>query len=222
MAAPQQVQSVADIMAELAPAAQPTLQNIDARAALIPTKFAAQKAGLEGAKTAGFNQINDSMTGRGMSFSGMPGNEMANYLAEKYLPGMQAADYQQNAETLSVQQEKNAVTSGIADKAVSINQSQKATANDWEKMLAEQSFTAGQNAQSRQSDVVSPQEAALSFISQGLGSDGFVSPSTFQLARDAYKLAGGDTSTFAKEFWKYTGASTGQKNQGNIDAYYHG
>lgn len=69
---------------------------------------------------------------------------------------------------------------------------------------------------------VSPGQAALSVISQGLGGDGFVSPSTFQLARDLYKQAGGDTKNFATEFWKYTGAGNGQKNQSNWKSYYYG
>lgn len=84
---------------------------------------------------------------------------------------------------------------------------------------------AAQNAASRAASApkaVSPQQAALAIISRGLGSDGYVSPSTFQLARDMYRQAGGDAGQFASEFWKYTGAGAGQKNEGNWKAYYYG
>ena len=48
----------------------------------------------------------------------------------------------------------------------------------------------------------SPYESAMSIIGAA-ASKGGVSSNAFQLARDAYRLAGGDTHQFAKEFWKY-------------------
>lgn len=92
-------------------------------------------------------------------------------------------------------------------------------------------ITAAQNAQkisaSNASNTVNPDEAAMGFISSGLGGDGYVSPSTFELARKAYVQAGGSAGQFAKDYWKFTGVDSSKgkgtgKNAGNWKAYYYG
>ena len=99
---PPQVQSIEQIVADQSGAYQPGIDLIGKKQALLPEKFKAAQMGLEGKKTLGFNQINNQATARGMSFSGIPLDEQAQYLASEYLPGMQQLAYQQNEEEMAL------------------------------------------------------------------------------------------------------------------------
>ena len=99
---PPQVQSIEQIVADQAGAYQPGIDLIGKKQALLPEKYKAAQMGLEGKKTLGFNQINNQMTARGMSFSGIGADEQAQYLASEYLPGMQQLAYQQNEEEMAL------------------------------------------------------------------------------------------------------------------------
>src|SRR5690348_17276641 len=102
MATAPQVQTLAQAMAELDPAYAASRDVVSQQQAALPAKFNAQRAALTAEKGQGFNAINNQATGRGLSFSGIPLDEQATYLSTKYLPGMQAADYQQNQEQLAL------------------------------------------------------------------------------------------------------------------------
>lgn len=101
MAAPQ-VQSVEQIIADLNPAYGGSIDVINKRRAALPAQFQAQRSGLEAEKVVGFNHINNQATGRGMSFSGIPLDEQANYLSTKYLPGLQQLALQENEQNLAL------------------------------------------------------------------------------------------------------------------------
>lgn len=247
MATAPTVQTLDQIMAELQPGYAAQRQVIGKAIQNTNETYKATDLALDAAKTQGFNQINEQATGKGTTFGGMPIVEQADYLSTKYLPGKQQAKAQQQADILTLEGQNAALDTDIRNKAFSTRDTQTSALNQWNLSQAqiaaqaeaarldrefraaeaakERSFTAGQNAASRAASApkaVSPQQAALSIISQGLGGDGYVSPSTFQLARDMYRQAGGDAGKFASEFWKYTGAGAGQKNEGNWKSYYYG
>lgn len=101
MAAPV-VQSVEQIISDLNPAYQGQIDVLNQRRAQLPGQFEAQRQALGAEKVQGFNQINNQATGRGMSFSGIPLDEQANYLSTKYLPGLTALTSQENEQNLAL------------------------------------------------------------------------------------------------------------------------
>jgi hypothetical protein len=237
MATPPQVQSLSQAMTELDPAYAAGRAVVQKRQEALPAKYDAQRAGINAARGQGFATINNQATGRGGSFSGVPVDEQATYLSTKYLPGMQQADFQQNDEDLTLQgefagmdKEQRLAAQGRVDK-------QTSDLNSWNNMIAQQeftareadkqrnftasqaatarSFTASQNAPKK----LSPYEAAMGIIG-GAAAKGNVTSNAFQLARDAYKAAGGNTSQFATEFWKYVPAKANK--DGTWKNYYYG
>lgn len=113
------VQSVEQIIADYTPAYADSIGVIDKRRAALPGQFQAQRMGLEAEKVQGFNQINNQATGRGMSFSGVPLHEQANYLSTKFLPGMQQLTFQENDANLA-----------LDDALAQINKERRLTAMD--------------------------------------------------------------------------------------------
>lgn len=247
MAAPV-VQSLDDILASIQPGYQQQENLYNQQIAAIPGQTDAQVAGLEVGKQNAFRDINRSANSKGMAFSGMPIEEQTRYVGEKYMPAVanlknDAANkqftLQQALAGLGTEKRNAALTTQRGQQQALQEyqqreedyQRQVAAANlqyerEMAKQRADQAFTAQQNALARGASAaanhVDPPTAALSIISKALGRDGYVSPTTFQIARDAYRQAGGNASDFAKQFWKYTGASAGQKNAGNWKAYYYG
>lgn len=236
MATAPTVQTLDQIMAELQPGYQGQRDVIGQQISNTDATYKAAELGLDAAKTQGFNQINTQATGKGASFSGIPADEQATYLSTKYLPGVQEAKAKKQSDTLTLQGQLASLDTDIRNKALGSRDSQISSLNAWNLQQAQLEAQARENAANRAAQAaegranraasapkqVSPSQAALAIISQGLGGDGFVSPSTFQLARDMYKQAGGDTGQFASEFWKYTGANSGQPNAGNWKSYYYG
>lgn len=129
------VQSVEQIIADYAPAYTDSLAVLDKRRAAIPAQFQAQRMGLEAAKVQGFNQINNQATGRGMSFSGVPLNEQANYLSTQYLPGMQQLTFQENDANLALDSALAAINKERRLAAMDVRTQQQASL---EKYLAEE------------------------------------------------------------------------------------
>lgn len=126
------VQTLDQIMADLAPGAQGQLNNINQRRDLIATNATAQKAGLEAAKVKGFNTINNQMTGRGISFGGIGADEQAQYLAEKYLPAVAGVDMSVNEQNLGLSNEAAKIQSDMRNRGIDIRESQKRDLNAWQ------------------------------------------------------------------------------------------
>lgn len=244
MATAPRVQSLAEAMVDLDPAYQASLDVAGKRQAALPAKYDAQRAGINAARGQGFATINNQATGRGGSFSGIPVDEQATYLSTKYLPGMMQADFQQNEEGLAIEseiaginKEKRLNAQGRVDKQVSdlnawnnmiaqqefqAREAEKTRAFQASESAAQRSFTAGQNAAARAASApkkLSPYESAMGIIGAA-AAKGDVSANAFQLARDAYRAAGGNTSQFASEFWKYVPKS--QQTGDKWKAYYYG
>jgi len=158
MATAPTVQNLSDIMAELNPSIQGQTDVINKQKAANAAIYDAQRAGLEGAKTKAFNQINDQATGRGMAFSGIPLNEQANYLADKYLPGIQEANARQNMDALAYDKTIADMNTNVFNKAFDTRVNQTNQLNSWNQMLSGQDFSrsereAGQAWQATQSQL---------------------------------------------------------------------
>lgn len=134
MAAPV-VQSVEQVIADLNPAYSGSIDVLNKRRAALPTQFQAQRSGLEAEKVVGFNQINNQATGRGMSFSGIPLDEQANYLSTKYLPGMQQLALQENEQNLALDEALAGINKERRLKAMDIRTNQQSAL---ERYLAEE------------------------------------------------------------------------------------
>ena len=249
MATAPRVQTLAEAMRDLDPAYASSRDMIAKRQQALPAKYDAQRAGIYAARGEGFNTINNQATGRGASFSGIPQDEQARYLSTKFLPGLQQADFQQNEEDLNLQgqlagidKEQRLGAQGRVDK-------QQSDLNAWNQMIAQQefqareaekqrqfqerqaaaerSFKASQSALARAANAprkLSPFQSAMNVIAAGVGGqDQGVSVNTFQMAREAYRQAGGDTRQFASEFWKFVPKSR-QRDDGDNGwrAYYYG
>jgi hypothetical protein len=220
-------------MAGLDPAYNQSQALITQQQQGLGAKFGAQKQGLAAEKVQGFNTINNQATGRGMSFSGIPLDEQATYLSTKYLPAVALADQQMNEQDLALSKESAALGREKTNQALGIVEGQKKDLNAWQMQQEQfaqqqrmqemqQSFQASQAAASRSASAapsLSPSQAAMAIIG-GAAAKGGVSANVFQLARDAYKAAGGNTSTFASEFWKYVPAKANKS--GAWKDYYYG
>ena len=134
MAAPT-VQSVEQVIADLNPAYSGSIDVINNRRAALPGQFQAQRSGLEAEKVVGFNQINNQATGRGMSFSGIPLDEQANYLSTKYLPGLQQLAFQENEQNLALDEALAGINKERRLKAMDVRSNQQSAL---EKYLAEE------------------------------------------------------------------------------------
>lgn len=228
VAAPK-VQSLSQAMADLNPAYAASKKVIQKQQAAVPVKYDAQRAGLTAEKGQGFNAINNQATGRGGSFSGIPIDEQATYLSTKYLPGIQQANFQQNAEQLQFQGDIAGLNKEQRLGAIGRRDKQTSDLNSWNSQIQQQQFTSSENAKNRAASAaesaanraasasnaaasraasapreVSPYNAALGIISQVTASGGKINAASFQLARDAYKTANnGNSKGFAEQFWKY-------------------
>jgi len=159
MAEAPKVQTVAEIMAELAPATSGQQAIIDAQRAGLGAKYGVQKDALAAEKTKGFNLINDNATGKGLAFSGIPADEQATYLSTKYLPALAALDQQQNEQDIGLQKEGAQLYSDTFKSAFSERSNQRSTLSSWN--LQQQSL----EAQARENQLnreASAREAAAS------------------------------------------------------------
>lgn len=253
MATAPRVQTLAEAMRDLDPAYAASRDIVTKRQQALPGKYDAQRAGIYAARGEGFNTINNQATGRGASFSGIPQDEQARYLSTKFLPGLQQADFQQNEEDLNLQgqlagidKEQRLGAQGRVDK-------QQSDLNAWNQMIAQQEFQAREAEKQRQFQAaqaaeqrkftaaqsaiarahaaslraprkLSPFQSAMNVIAAGVGGrDQGVSVNTFQMAREAYRQAGGDTRQFASEFWKFVPKSRQRDDGANgWRAYYYG
>lgn len=139
-----QVQSLADIMAELSPAYSAGTGVLEQQRAGLGAKYDTQRAGLTAEKGQGFNAINNQATGRGMSFSGIPLDEQATYLSTKYLPAYANTFQQQNDEDLGLQKEAATIGRDQANQALSYKQQQESALNSWNLQQSSQAFQAQQ------------------------------------------------------------------------------
>lgn len=162
MAAPI-VQPLSQVIAELNPAFAGQEAVIQKKQAGLGAKYDAQRSGLIAEKGEGFNAINESMNSRGLAFGGLTGQEQARYLSTKFLPGMQAANEQQNNEDLELQGQIAQIGTQKTTQAMNMVEKQKSDLNSWNMQEASLAAQARENALNRQASAA---EAAANRAAQ--------------------------------------------------------
>lgn len=273
MATAPKVQTIQESIGDLNPAYEGSRNVINQQIGGLGQKYDAQRAGIYAARGNGYNAINSQATGRGLAFSGIPAHEQARLEAEKTLPALLQADFQQNDEGLQLQGRLADLDKELRTNALNRVDRQQSSLDSWNQMLAGQEFTAGENEKNRNfqrsereatqaftagqnalsraqqaaltasrysggsgggggrvsyarsgggsvSRTINPNAAAQGIIAGAIQSGRNISPAIFQLARDAYRSAGGNTSQFATDFWKYVPQN--QRGGNAWKAYYYG
>lgn len=238
MAAPT-VQSVEQIVSELAPVYQGSIDVVNQRRAQLPQMFDAQRQALGAEKVQGFNQINNQMTGRGISFSGITADEQANYLSTKYLPGLTSLKQQENEQNLSLDEALAKINQDRQSRAIDTRQKQQSSLESylaeerqraWEqqKFQAEQAMERARMAQQASIAAADRQAQYGGASTTGLvgdiaktfeakkGRDKFVSPETFRSEMQKWMAAGGSPASFTDAF----GAYINPVHQQNFGGYY--
>ena len=241
------VRDLQSLIAEQQAGLKPQLGLIDQDIQANDNSGQAQIAGLGAQQQQAFGQIEQGAQNKGMFFSGFSPDQQAKYTGSTYLPALAQLQSTIAGTRSSLLGKKADLNKGAFDVATNQRDQDLAVLADWQKMTAQQQFTAAESekqrvfdahqneanrraaasnaAAGRAADNVDPGEAARDYISVGLGSDGAVSPSTFNLARQAYVQAGGKAGDFANQFWKYTGVTNADgsagPNSGNWKAYYY-
>jgi hypothetical protein len=235
MATAPTVQTLDQIMAELQPGYTGQREIIGQAKANTNETFKATELALDASKTQGFNQINEQATGKGLAFGGVPIEEQADYLSTKYLPGKQAAKAKQTEDLLTLEGQNAALDTDIRNKAFGSRETQVGSLNQWNLQQAAQEaaaeaariqrdFTASeaakdranqnaQNAANRAAGASKPADKTqlvLGLLKEGMGGDGYVSPGTFNLARDVWVANGGTYKEFTDNYWRYTGGSSNE------------
>ena len=230
MAAPT-VQSVEQIIADLNPAYSDSIDVVNKRRAALPAQFQAQRSGLEAEKVVGFNQINNQATGRGMSFSGIPLDEQANYLSTKYLPGLQQLALQENEQNLALDQALANINQERRLKAMDIRSNQQSVlerylAEERERAWQREKFAAEQAMErAKMAQEVTPELSAEDKVYKFLlsrASNGKVDPASWSYAAklaydNGIKFGGSDG--FANRFWSFADDSNHKKYQLGFDRY---
>lgn len=159
MATPQ-VQSVEQIITDLNPAYQGSIDVIGQRRAQLPGMFEGQRQALGAEKVQGFNQINNQATGRGMSFSGIPIDEQATYLSTKYLPGLTNLKMQENEQNLALDDALAKINQDRRLRAMDTRQSQQ---KSLESYLAEERDRAWQQQKFQAEQALQRQKMAQDY-----------------------------------------------------------
>jgi len=145
-----QVQSLADVMAQLDPAYSAQRGLIQQQQAGLGTKYATQQAGLDATKTQSFNKINTQATGRGLSFSGIPLDEQANYLSTAYLPAVANLKASQNTESSELSKQLADLYSNQYTSAFNTRNSQQSALDQWNLQRMQQEYSAAEAEKERQ------------------------------------------------------------------------
>lgn len=273
MATAPKVQTIQESIGDLNPAYEGSRNVINQQIGNLGQKYDAQRAGIYAARGNAYNAINNQATGRGLAFSGIPAHEQARYEAEKTLPALMQADFQQNDEGLQLQGRLADLDKELRTNALGRVDRQQSDLNNWNQMIAGQEFTAGENEKNRNfqrsereatqaftasqnalnraqqaalsaarysggggggirsgyarafgggggNKAMSPNAAAQSIIAGAIQANRPISPAVFQLARDAYRSAGGNAGQFASDFWKYVPQN--QRGGNAWKQYYYG
>lgn len=199
-----QVQTLDQVMAELAPSYQGQTDLIAKQQAGLGAKYGAQRDALDAQKGQGFNTINTNAVAKGRAYGGLPVHEQAQYLSTQYLPGMQRANEAQNEEDLKLQGQALALQAEQRNKALDTIEKQRSSLNEWNMQQARIDAEAKQAAAAAGGGAP---KGILNTVSNLLnskrGRDTFVSPETYREARRLWLEAGGTPDEFNQTYSAY-------------------
>ncbi|UOF80551.1 hypothetical protein [Caudoviricetes sp.] len=235
------VRELQSLIAEQQQAIAPQKALIDQSIEQNAAAGAAQEAGLAATQKKAFGNIEQAAQNKGMFFSGFSPDQQAEYTSSTYLPALaqlQATIAQTRSNLLG---KKADLDSDVFKTATGMRENDIQILRNWEKMTAEQQFNASeaekqrvfqareneatrqhesrQNAANRAAsapkDVSGIVNSVGSFLAGRTGSDGKVSPASFQEGRQQWIAAGGSPDSYNQAFagyvntdhyWNYYGA----------------
>lgn len=237
---PPQVRDLQSLIAEQNTALQPQYGLIDADIAGNDTAGQAQERGLDAKKTTAFKQIGQASQDKNMFFSGFSPNEEAEYTAGTYLPALaqlQATIASTRSNLLGKKAElgKSAFDTAFQTREGDVTAKRTwdaaETQRRWEESQAaqERDFKAAESAKDRAAAAAqaarataagsatsaaqaldADRKALAGELFQVTGSDGFVSPGSYQKAKNAWVGSGYDAKTFDANFASFR--NPGNKN----------
>lgn len=138
-------QSLADILASIAPGYDQERAPVNANLAALPAARAAEDAGLETARTNAFTDVTNAANRRGVLYSGAPIDEQNRYVGEKYLPARAAVAENYTNKTSALQQQ-------LANIAQRQNQQAQGILTQQQQADAEAAYRAAQLAEQRRAN----------------------------------------------------------------------
>lgn len=117
-------QNLAEIIKELDALYTPQTSVINEQLTALPAYYQAQAAGLDQAKTNAFGDITSAANARGVLYSGVPINEQAQYVGEKYLPALAGLKQQEGEGRSSLMSALAKIRENQGLKAYDIRESQ--------------------------------------------------------------------------------------------------
>lgn len=221
---PPVVQSLEQILAELETAYAPMKDIYGKQQGMIPQKYDNRRQGLEGARVKNFDSIATQANRAGMGFTGFTAAEQGDYLADKYLPGLQDTYLQQENESLGLQKSLAELEQDKRLRGMTTRQAQESTAREFAEKERDRQFQAEQarlsreasareSAASRATPAVSKGElrsGAIAFLDAGKGKDKKVSPERYLQAKALWVDSGGSASEFDSSFRNYVNEAHAQ------------
>lgn len=214
---PPVVQSLDQILAELETAYAPLRTIYGQQQAAIPAKFDVRRSALEGAKVKNFDNIATQANRAGMGFTGFTQAEQADYLSDKFLPGMQQSYLDQDEEGLGIAKSLAQLDMEKRTTGMSRRDSQEKSLRDFQEAERQRAFQAQQaqlereaqaaaqarsSASSRAPDTYDRdrKDAVASSIGAAAGRDGKVSPTDWVRAKADWVAQGFNPGEFETRF----------------------
>lgn len=226
---PPNVRTLDQITQELAPTVQGQINLIGKRREQLGVTANAQRSGLEAQKVQGFNTINNQMTGRGLSFSGITADEQANYLSTKYAPALAALEASVNERNIGLDEQEERLNADVRKQAIGIRENEQRDLNAWNlsqeqfRQQMERARFEADRADARTRMQISASRGGggggrggnldntvFNMLSSRVGKDGKVSPSAWRQIAAFYANNGGKFSGpqgFANKFWGFVNSS---------------
>lgn len=203
------VQTLAQSMADLDPGFSEQRGLVNEQISGLGGLYGAQRDALEGARVKGFNTINDQAVGRGAAFSGIPLGEQADYLADKFLPGMTNIANQENAERMTLRKEIAGINQTQNAAAISRVDQQTSALNSWNLAQAQmeaQRREAELNRQFQASQSAADRAARAASAGGGGGGGGSAAPNASQYVANWASTISKENPNWQKNYsWENSG-----------------
>jgi hypothetical protein len=233
---PPQVRDLQQLIAEQTNALKPQLDLINNDIAANDASGQAQELGLQAKQKKAFGNIEQAAQDKGMFFSGFSPDEQANYTSDTYLPALAQLQATIAGARSNLLGKKADLNKGAFDTAFQVREGDVAAKRTWDaaetdrrwqeqQAALERDFKAKESAKDRaaaaaqasaQAGVSASQafdadrKAMSSELFQVTGNDGFVSPQSYQKAKNNWVGAGYDAKTFDSYYASFR--NPGNKN----------
>ena len=195
----------------------PQIELIQQQKQALPGRFDARRSSLEQARVNAFRDIGQTANRRGMFFSGFQPDEQARYLGERFLPGMQDIESQQEQARLGLLEQLTGIRGQRAQGMMSFQdqiQQQQQRQQEQERQFQQQrqlqqeqqrfqsrASAGGSSGDGGQQGVTTRDLPQIRQSFQAVaGRDGYVSPTDFREMRTEFMRRGGQGTAFDMAF----------------------